>query len=348
MSLLSFLKSLSLNIGIDLGTANTVISIDNDNIVLNEPSVVAMIEKKGEKIPYAFGLEAKKMLGKTPIKIDVIKPLKDGVISDFLTATEMIKFFIFKILKKRRSLFGPKIIICVPSGSTQVERKAIQESAEITGAREVFLIEETMAGAIGADLDILEANGFMIIGIGGGTMEIGVLSLGEIIYSDSLRIAGDKFDEAIIDHIKKNFNLLIGSNTAEQIKFNVGNACFLDDDNEKTMEIFGRDLGSGIPIKMTIGEKEVSKALYENINKIIEKIKSVLEIIPPELSTDINQKGIVLTGGGALLKNFDYLISKTIGIKVVVADKPLFSVINGIMKVFKEFSLYEKVLFKQM
>ncbi|GMO59380.1 MAG: rod shape-determining protein [Rickettsiales bacterium] len=343
------MPQLSTEIGIDLGTANTVIYTSfNNSISLNQPSVVALIESEGKKIPYSFGNEAKKMIGKTPVKIEIVKPLKDGVISDFNAATEMIKKFIKESISGKTFVFGPQIIICVPTGSTPVERRAIQESAENIGAKEVWLIEETVAAAIGSDLPILETVGSMVVGLGGGTLEVGVLSLGNLVKGTSLRLAGDKNDEAILHYIKDNFNLLIGLNTAEEIKIKIGCACApFDNSNGLSMQISGRNLNNGIPTKMTIFERQIAEALNDNINKIIDTIKKVLEEVPPELSADIQERGIYLSGGGALLKNLDYVISKVTGIPVYVAQDPLLTVVNGIKKVFNNFELYYNVLFKQ-
>jgi len=338
---------MSKDIGIDLGTANTVVCSTQEGIILNEPSVVALLDEDGRKTPYAFGKEAKMMLGRTPSKIETIRPMKDGVIADFRVAGEMIKYFIHSV-NNSKSWFGPLIIICVPSGSTPVERKAIQEAAESSGAREVFLIEEPMAAAIGADLPVLEPTGSIIVDVGGGTSEIGILSLGGIVYGKSLRVAGDKLDEAIINYIRKNFNLLIGETTAEKIKMTIGAACApLDNSDGAVMEVRGRDLNDGVPREMVLNEKQISEAVAEPISRIVDAVKVALECVPPELSSDIVEKGIVLSGGGALLKNLDHVISEITDLKVFVAEDPLLSVVNGIRKVLCNMKTFKGVLFKQ-
>ncbi|HSQ97818.1 MAG TPA: rod shape-determining protein [Rickettsiales bacterium] len=338
---------MSKDIGIDLGTANTVICSNDVGVILNEPSVVALLEEDGKKVPYAFGKEAKMMLGRTPTKIDVIRPMKDGVIADFRVAGDMIKYFIHSV-NTSKSWFGPLIIICVPFGSTPVERKAIQEAAESSGAREVFLIEEPMAAAIGASLPVLEPTGSIVVDIGGGTSEIGVLSLGGLVYGKSLRIAGDKLDESIINYIRRNFNLLIGETTAEKIKMTIGAACTpLDGTDGVTMEVRGRDLTDGVPREMVLTEKQIAESVAEPISKIVESVKIALECVPPELSSDIVERGIVLTGGGAMLKNLDYVISKTTGLSVFVAEDPLLCVVNGIRRVLCDMKTFKGVLFKQ-
>ena len=338
---------MSKDIGIDLGTANTVICSNDVGIILNEPSVVALLEEEGRKIPYAFGKEAKMMLGRTPTKIDVIRPMKDGVIAYFRVAGDMIKYFIHSV-NTSKSWFGPLIIICVPSGSTPVERKAIQEAAESSGAREVFLIEEPMAAAIGASLPVLEPTGSIVVDIGGGTSEIGVLSLGGLVYGKSLRIAGDKLDEEIINYIRRNFNLLIGETTAEKIKMTIGAACApLDGTDGAVMEVRGRDLTDGVPREMVLTEKQISESVAEPVSKIVEAVKIALECVPPELSSDIVERGIVLTGGGALLKNLDYVISKTTGLSVFVAEDLRLFVVNGIRRVLCDMKTFKGVLFKQ-
>ncbi|MDR0572153.1 MAG: rod shape-determining protein [Rickettsiales bacterium] len=335
------------DIGIDLGTANVLVYIKDQGIVINEPSVVALLNNGGRVVPYAFGKEAKMMLGRTPALIDVIRPMKDGVIADFKVAGEMIKYFI-QAANKTRSWFGPIIIICVPSGSTPVERKAIQEAAESSGARDVYLIEEPMAAAIGADLPVMEAIGSIIIDIGGGTSEIGILSLGGMVYGKSVRVGGDKLDEAIISYVRRHNNLLIGEVTAERIKMTIGAACAPEDGgNGEIMEIRGRDLANGVPKEIVLTEKQVAESLVEPIGNIINAIKAALESAPPELSSDIVENGIVLSGGGAMLKNLDLVIRKTTGLSVHVAQNPLLCVINGIGKVINNFKSYKGVVFKQ-
>ena len=337
----------SKDIGIDLGTANTVVCTSDKGVVLNEPSVVALLDEDGRKTPYAFGKEAKMMLGRTPAKIEAIRPMKDGVIADFRVAGDMIKYFIHSV-NNTKSWFGPLIVICVPSGSTPVERKAIQEAAESSGAREVFLIEECMASAIGSNLPVLEPTGSMVVDIGGGTSEIGVISLGGLVYGKSLRVAGDKLDEAIINYMRKSFNLLIGETTAEKIKMTIGAACVpLDGSDGAVMEVRGRDLSNGVPKEMVLTEKQISESVAEPISKIVESVKVALECVPPELSSDIVERGLVLAGGGALLKNLDYVIAKTTGLSVFVAEDPLLCVVKKKKKVLSDMKTYRGVLFKQ-
>jgi rod shape-determining protein MreB len=337
----------SSDMGIDLGTANTLVYVKNKGIVLNEPSVVALIKDTNGYKPYAFGHEAKMMLGRTPADIDAKRPMKDGVIADFKGAEEMIKHFI-RSVHKRRSFVGPMIVICVPSGSTPVERRAIQEAAESAGAREVFLIEEPMAAAIGAGLPVTEPTGSMIVDIGGGTTEVAVLSLGGIVHASSVRVGGDKFDDAIISYIRRNHNLLIGEATAERVKKEIGSAyVFSDKEQYKTVEIKGRDLVNGIPLEIKLDEKSIAESLAEPINQIIETVRTVLEVIPPELSSDIADKGIMVTGGGGLLANIDQVIKDATKLPVYIADQPLFCVVRGIGKVLENFSKLRYVLFKQ-
>jgi rod shape-determining protein MreB len=337
---------LSSDMAIDLGTANTLVYVQGKGIVLNEPSVVAVINENGTLRPYAFGHQAKMMLGRTPNNIKATRPLKDGVIADFKSAEEMIKHFIRAVNKGR--FIGPRIIICVPSGSTPVERRAIQEAAESAGAREVFLIEEPMAAAIGAKLPVTEPMGTMIVDIGGGTTEVAVLSLGGIVYAKSVRVGGDKMDEDIISYIRRNHNLLIGESSAEKIKKEIGTAQVLDEDGPlRSMEIKGRDLINGIPREMTLNEQQVAESLVETVNHIIEAVKVALECTPPELSGDIVDKGIVMTGGGAGLKNLDKVIQQATHLPVFVADKALFAVALGIGKVLENFDTLKHVLFKQ-
>ncbi|MCC8369232.1 MAG: rod shape-determining protein [Rickettsia endosymbiont of Oxypoda opaca] len=336
----------SSDMAIDLGTANTIVYAKGRGIVLNEPSVIALIKKKGSFEPYAFGHEAKMMLGRTPTDIEAKRPLKDGVIADFKGAEEMIKYFI-KTVHNRRSFFGPIIIICVPSGSTPVERRAIQEAAESAGGRDVYLIEEPMAAAIGAGLPVTEATGSMIIDVGGGTTEVAVLSLGGIVYAKSVRVGGDKMDEAIISYIRRHYNLLIGEATAEKIKQEIGTAYVDENVEPRMMEIKGRDLIYGIPKEMMLNERQIADSLVEPVNQIIEAVKVALECTPPELSSDIVDKGIVLTGGGALLKNLDYVLSEATKLPVIVADQALSCVALGTGKVLEDFAKLKHVLFKQ-
>jgi rod shape-determining protein MreB len=341
-----FFGLMSADMAIDLGTANTLVYVKGRGIVLNEPSVVAMMTEHGTAHPYAFGNEAKLMLGRTPAKIDAVRPLKDGVIADFRTAEEMIKHFIFRV-HNRRSFTGPLIIICVPSGSTPVERRAIQDAAERAGAREVFLIEEPMAAAIGAGLPVTEPTGSMIVDIGGGTTEVAVLSLGGIVYARSVRVGGDKMDEAIISYIRRHHNLLIGETTAEKIKKEIGAACPPADGEGKTIDIKGRDLMNGVPKELTLSEYQVAESLIEPVSQIIEAVKVALESTPPELSSDIVDKGIVMSGGGALLRNLNYVLSQATGLPVFVAEEPLNCVALGSGKVLENRELLKHVLFKQ-
>jgi rod shape-determining protein MreB len=341
--LLSFFSS---DMAIDLGTANTVVYVKGQGIVLNEPSVVALINQNGSYKPYAFGHQAKMMLGRTPAEIDAKRPLKDGVIADFKSAEEMIKHFI-RTIHNRRTFTGPRIVICVPSGSTPVERRAIQESAESAGAREVFLIEEPMAAAIGAGLPVTEPTASMVVDVGGGTTEVAVLSLGGIVYARSVRIGGDKMDEAIISYIRRHHNLLIGESTAEKIKKNIGTAYIQPDKEGRMMEIKGRDLVHGIPKEILLSEHQIAESLIEPVSQIVEAVKIALECTPPELSSDIVDKGIVMTGGGALLNNLDHVLREATKLPVFIADQPLYCVALGIGKVLEEYEKLKHVLFKQ-
>ncbi|AZL15099.1 rod shape-determining protein [Rickettsiales endosymbiont of Stachyamoeba lipophora] len=341
--LLGFMSS---DMAIDLGTANTLVYVKGRGVVLNEPSVVALYKENGTTKPYAFGHQAKMMLGRTPAEIEAIRPLKDGVIADFKGAEEMIKHFI-RMVHNRRSFTGPLIIVCVPSGSTPVERRAIQDAAESAGAREVYLIEEPMAAAIGADLPVTEPTGSMIVDIGGGTTEVAVLSLGGIVYARSVRVGGDKMDEAIISYIRRNHNLLIGESTAEKIKKTIGAACVPEDGIGKSMEIKGRDLIHGVPKEITLNEYQIAESLVEPVSQVVEAVKIALECTPPELSSDIVDKGIVLTGGGSLLKNLDIVLRDATGLPVFVADDALSCVAIGTGKVLENMKKLQHVLFKQ-
>src|SRR6202011_1904220 len=298
---------LSNDIAIDLGTANTLVYVKGRGIILNEPSVVAIASHRGKTQVLAVGDEAKQMLGRTPGNIQAIRPLRDGVIADFEVAEEMIKHFIRKV-HNRRSFASPLVIVCVPSGSTAVERRAIQESAEAAGARKVYLIEEPMAAAIGAGLPVTEPTGSMVVDIGGGTTEVAVLSLGGIVYSRSVRVGGDKMDEAIISYMRRTHNLLIGESSAERIKKTIASACAPDDGEGRTMEIKGRDLMNGVPKELIITERQIAESLQEPVSAIVEAVKVALENTAPELAADIVDKGIVLTGGGALLANMDTVL----------------------------------------
>jgi len=328
---------------IDLGTANTLVYVKGKNIVLNEPSVVAIADVKGKKVVLAVGEEAKQMLGRTPGNIQAIRPLRDGVIADFEIAEDMIKYFIRKV-HNRRSFASPLVVICVPSGSTAVERRAIQESAEAAGARRVYLIEEPMAAAIGAGLPVTEPTGSMVVDIGGGTTEVAVLSLGGIVYSQSVRVGGDKMNEAIIAYIRRNHNLLVGESSAERIKEEIGSACPPEEGEGRTMEIKGRDLMNGVPKELIISERQISESLAEPVSAIIEAVKSALEHTAPELAADIVDKGIVLTGGGALLTNMDYVLRYATGLPVSIADNPLSCVALGTGRALEEMKKLRHVL----
>lgn len=316
------------DLAIDLGTANTLVYVRGKGIVLSEPSVVAVrTDNRMKSKVLAVGIEAKNMLGKTPGNIVAIRPMRDGVIADFEVTEAMIRNFIQKV-HNRRKFVRPRIIVAVPSGITQVEKRAVKESAESAGAREVFLIEEPMAAAIGAGLPITEPTCNMIVDIGGGTTEVAVISLAGIVYSRSIRVAGDKMDSAIIQHIKRKYNLLIGERTAEIIKTTIGNA-YPDPQNLETMEVKGRDLVSGIPKILTIDTEEIRVAISEQIDAIIETVKIALEQTPPELSADIVDRGIVLTGGGGQLTNLDKLLREETGLPITVTEDPLSTVALG-------------------
>ena len=334
---------LSADMAIDLGTANTLVYVKGRNIVLNEPSVVAIAKVKDKKHVLAVGEEAKQMLGRTPGNIEAIRPLRDGVIADFEIAEDMIKYFIRKV-HNRRSFASPLVVICVPSGSTAVERRAIQESAEAAGARKVFLIEEPMAAAIGAGLPVTEPTGSMVVDIGGGTTEVAVLSLGGIVYSQSVRVGGDKMDQAIIAYIRRTHNLLVGERSAERIKESIGSACPPEEGEGRTMEIKGRDLLHGVPKELIISERQIAESLAEPISQIIEAVKSALEHTAPELAADIVDKGIVLTGGGALLTNMDYVLRYATGLPVSIAADALSCVAMGTGRALEEMKKLRHVL----
>ena len=330
----------STDMAIDLGTANTLVFVKGQGIVLNEPSVVAIVDDKGKKSVLAVGDEAKTMLGRTPGNISAVRPLRDGVIADFVVTEEMIKHFIKKVHKKK-TFANPRILICVPTGSTPVERKAIQDSALAAGARKVNLIEESIAAAIGAGLPISEATGSMVVDIGGGTTEIAVLSLGGVVYANSLRIAGDAMDAAIITYMRKQFNLLVGEASAEKIKKEIGTAL---PTSNNTYLMKGRDIRSGTPKEITLKEEDTSEALKPILNQIMGGIKDALENTPPELSADLVDMGLVLTGGGALLKNIDKLISKETGLPVQIAEDPLSCVALGTGKALDEEQTFSTLL----
>src|SRR5580658_6983622 len=340
----SLLGALSSDMAIDLGTANTLVYVKGRGIVLNEPSVVAtMTTRSGKKSVRAVGNDAKMMLGRTPGNIEAIRPMRDGVIADFEVAEEMIKHFIRKV-HNRRSFANPMIIVCVPSGSTAVERRAIQESALSAGARRVFLIEEPMAAAIGAGLPVSEPTGSMVVDIGGGTTEVAVLSLGGIVYSRSVRVGGDKMDEAVIAYIRRNHNLLVGESSAERIKKEIGSACMPEEGEGRVMEIKGRDLLNGVPKEIIISERQIAESLAEPVGSIVEAVKVALEHTAPELAADIVDKGIVLTGGGALLGNLDYVLRHATGLPVSIADDPLTCVALGTGRALEEMKTLKNVL----
>ena len=335
---------MSADMAIDLGTANTLVYVKGRGIVLAEPSVVAIAESRGKKQVVAVGEEAKLMLGRTPGFITASRPLRDGVIADFEVAEEMIKHFIRKV-HNRRGFASPLIIVCVPSGSTAVERRAIQESAESAGARKVLLIEEPMAAAIGAGLPVTEPSGSMIVDIGGGTTEVAVISLGGIVYSRSVRTGGDKMDEAIISYIRRNFNLLIGESSAERIKMEIGAATVPDNEEEGPLrELKGRDLMNGVPREVLVSQRQIAESLFEPVSSIVEAVKVALENTPPELAADIVDKGIVLTGGGALLHRLDQVLREATGLPVVVAEDPLQCVALGTGRALEEIKRLRNVL----
>ena len=339
----NLLGMLSADMAIDLGTANTLVYVKGRGVVLNEPSVVAIATVRGKKQVLAVGDEAKMMLGRTPGNIQAIRPLRDGVIADFEVAEEMIKHFIRKV-HNRRSFASPQVIVCVPSGSTAVERRAIQESAESAGARRVFLIEEPMAAAIGASLPVTEPSGSMIVDIGGGTTEVAVLSLGGIVYSRSVRVGGDKMDEAIIGYIRRNHNLLVGEGSAERIKKEIGSAFPPEDGVGLSLEIKGRDLMNGVPKELVIDQAQIADSLAEPVSQIVEAVKVALEQTPPELAADIVDKGIVLTGGGALLGNLDFVLRHSTGLPVSIADDALSCVALGTGRCLEEMKVLRNVL----
>ncbi|HEY5791045.1 MAG TPA: rod shape-determining protein [Gammaproteobacteria bacterium] len=317
------------DLSIDLGTANTLIYVRGKGIVLNEPSVVAIRSGagRGGKSIAAVGLEAKRMLGRTPGNITAIRPLKDGVIADFTVTEKMLQYFINKVHESRVLRPSPRVLICVPCGSTQVERRAIKESAAGAGAREVYLIEEPMAAAIGAGLPVDEARGSMVIDIGGGTSEVAVISLSGIVYSSSVRIGGDRFDEAIVNYVRRNYGTLIGEATAERIKHAIGSA--YPGNEVLEIEVRGRNLAEGIPRSFTLNSNEILEALQEPLSGIVGAVKTALEQTPPELGSDVAETGIMLTGGGALLRDLDRLLAEETGLPVLTADEPLTCVARG-------------------
>ncbi len=334
---------LSADMAIDLGTANTLVYVKGRGIVLNEPSVVVLTEVKGRREVLAVGDEAKMMLGRTPGNIHAIRPLRDGVIADFDVAEEMIKHFIRKV-HNRRSFAAPQIIVCVPSGSTVVERRAIHESCSRAGANRVYLVEEPMAAAIGAGLPVTEPTGSMVVDIGGGTTEVAVLSLGGIVYSRSVRVGGDKMDEAIIASIRRNHNVLIGESSAERIKKEIGSAATPKDGEGRMLSVKGRDLMNGVPKELILSEAQIAESLSEPVSQIIEAVKMALEHTAPELAADIVDKGIMMTGGGALLGNLDLVLRQATGLPVSIADDPLSCVALGTGRCLEDLRTLKSVL----
>ncbi len=338
MSLFGFLSN---DIGIDLGTANTLVYVKGQGIVLNEPSVVA-VEKRTNKV-LAIGIAAKEMIGRTPYEITAIRPMKDGVIADFEITEKMLSDFIRRVVK-HRFLMKPRIIISVPSGITEVEKRAVRDSAENAGAREVYLLPEPMAAAIGVGLPVDQPSGSMIIDIGGGTSEIAVIALNGIVNNTSIRVAGDELDESIVNYLKKNYSLLIGERTAEEIKWRIGAAYPLE--HEESMEIKGRDLVAGVPKTMKISSAQIREALNEPISAIVEAVRLALEQTPPELASDILDRGIIMTGGGALIRGLDKRLRQETNLPVIVADDPLTCVVRGTGKCLENIPMYSKVLTK--
>ncbi len=329
------------DMAIDLGTANTLVYVKGKGILINEPSVVAIKrDARGGKKILAVGKEAKEMLGRTPGSIVAIRPMKDGVIADFEITEAMLRYFIEKA-HNRRTMVKPRVIVCVPYGITEVEKRAVKESAESAGAREVHLIEEPMAAAIGAGLPISEPSGNMIVDIGGGTTEVAVISLAGIVFSKSVRVGGDKMDDAIVNYLKRKYNLLVGERSAEQIKIGIGTA--YPDDTVKMMHVKGRDLVAGIPKTIEVSSEEIREAISEPVNTIVDAVRVALEKTPPELAADIVDKGIVLAGGGALIKNLDILLREETGLPVMIADDPLTAVVLGSGKALDEIDILKSV-----
>lgn len=338
-----FLRLLSHDLAIDLGTANTLVYVKGKGIVANEPSVVAVQrDSRGLRTVKAVGRAAKEMLGRTPGTIEAVRPMKDGVIADFELTEKMLSYFI-GVAHNHRSLVRPRAVICIPYGITEVEKRAVRESAESAGCASVFLIEEPMAAAIGADLPIHEASGNMIVDIGGGTTEVAVISLLGIVYSKSVRVGGDKMDEAIVNYLKRRFNVLIGERTAEQIKIAIGSA--YPEEEIRTMQVKGRDLVAGIPKTIEVTSEEIREAMQEPINAIVEAVRLALEKTPPELAADIVDKGIVLVGGGALIRNLDILLREETGLPILVAENPLTAVVMGSGRVLDDPYLLREVTF---
>ncbi len=329
----------SSDMGIDLGTATTLVFVKGRGIVLNEPSVVAI--QRGTNNVLAVGEEAKNMLGRTPGSITAIRPLRDGVIADFEITESMLRYFITKV-HNRKALVRPRIVVAIPSGITEVEKRAVKDSAEHAGAREVYLIEEPMAAAIGVGLPVQEAAGNMVVDIGGGTSEVAIISLAGIVFSRSVRVGGDEMDEAIIQYLKRTYNLLVGPRTAEMIKINIGSSYPLEE--ELTMEVKGRDLVAGLPKTMTINSEEIREAMAEPVSTIVEAVRISLERCPPELSADLVDRGVILAGGGALLRGLDRLLTEETGLPVQVADDPISAVVIGTGKVLEELRFLRRIV----
>ena len=345
MILDSIIGLFSQDIAIDLGTANTVVLVRGHGIVINEPSIVAVQNNKyGRSKVLAVGKEAKEMMGKTPDGIDAIRPMRNGVIADFDMTERMIRYFIEKT-HNRKKFIRPRIVVCVPYGLTGVERKAVKESAASAGAREVYLIEEPMAAAIGAGLPIKDPQGSLVIDIGGGTTEIGVVSLGGLVISKSIRVAGDKMDEAIVDYVRKKYNLLIGERTGEEIKLKIG--CAYPLEQALTMQVKGRDQVSGLLNTIELTSEDIRDAIKEPLRDIVDVLKSVLEVMPPDLSGDIVENGVVLTGGGALIRGLDKYLSEIVKLPVYVADEPLLSVAKGTGKVLEEDAFLSQLVYEE-
>ena len=339
----SLFGAFSSDIAIDLGTANTLVYVKGRGVVLDEPSVVAFSYKNGRKIVHAVGAEASLMLGRTPANIEAIRPMKDGVIADFEVAEKMIKAFIEKVHNRSRFV-QPRIVICVPSGATAVERRAIHQSAQQAGARYVGLIEEPMAAALGAGLPIHEPSGSMVVDIGGGTTEVAVLSLDGIVYSRSVRVGGDKMDDAIVQYVRRTTNLLMGEMSAERVKKEIGSAMMPADNEGMTVQIKGRDLMNGVPREIRVTEAMIAESLAEPVEQIVEAVKTALESTPPELAADIVDKGIMLTGGGALLRNLDLELRERTGLPISIADDPLSCVVRGSGTVVENLKKWKSVL----
>lgn len=336
----SLLNIFSNDIGIDLGTANTLVHVKGRGIVLSEPSVVAV--RTGSREVLAVGEEAKRMLGRTPSNIEAIRPMRDGVIADFETVEKMIRYFIKKVHGNKKPFINPRMVIGIPSGITEVERRAVKESAEQAGAREIYLIEESLAAAIGADIPINEPAGNMVVDIGGGTTEVSVISLGGMVISNSIRVGGDDFDEAIMQHVKKVHNLIIGERTSEIVKVTIGNAYPDKEKNIETMDIKGRDAISGLPRILEMDSVEIRECLQEPINQVLEVVRSTLDQTPPELAADIVERGIVMTGGGSLLKGLSTFLSKETGVPVLLAENPLTCVVIGAGRFLEELDKMNK------